>query len=58
VIAALIHDPVLVDQPGLVSEVVAVAGFAIENKCLHAQARAHLIETKVFRDPDNKDNGE
>jgi signal transduction histidine kinase len=48
-IAALIHDPVLVDQPGLVSSVAAAAGLAMENERLHAQARAHLIDTKASR---------
>jgi signal transduction histidine kinase len=48
-IAALIHDPVLADQPGLVSAVAAAAGLAIENERLHAQARAHLIETNASR---------
>jgi signal transduction histidine kinase len=48
-IAALIHDSVLVDQPGLVSSVAAAAGLAMENERLHAQARAHLIDTKASR---------
>ena len=48
-IAAPIHDPALVDQPGIVSAVAAVAGLAIENENMHVQARAHLIETKVSR---------
>jgi signal transduction histidine kinase len=49
VIAALTHDPVLVDQPGLMSAVAAAAGLAMENDRLHAQARAHLIEIKASR---------
>ena len=48
-VAALMHDPVLADQPGLVSAVAAAAGLAIENERLHAQARAHLIETNASR---------
>jgi signal transduction histidine kinase len=32
-----------------VSAVAAVAGLAIENECLHTQARGHLIETKASR---------
>jgi signal transduction histidine kinase len=48
-IAALIHDPILADQPGLVSAVAAAAGLAIENERLHAQARAHLIEINASR---------
>jgi hypothetical protein len=48
-IAAVIRDPRLVDQPGLVSAVAAVAGLAIENECLHTQARAHLIQPKASR---------
>ena len=49
VIAALIHDPVLVDQPGLMTAVAAAAGLALENERLHAQARAHLIEIMASR---------
>jgi signal transduction histidine kinase len=49
IIAALIHDPVLIDQPGLISSVAAAAGLAMENERLHAQARAHLIEIKASR---------
>ena len=56
VMAALIHDPGLVDQLGLVSDVAAVAGFAVENERLHAQARVHLIEAEVST-PDNMDKG-
>jgi signal transduction histidine kinase len=48
-IAALIHDPVLADQPGLVSSVAAAAALAMENERLHAQARAHLIDTMASR---------
>jgi signal transduction histidine kinase len=48
-IAALSHDPILADQPGLVSGVAAAAGLAIENERLHAQARAHLIEINASR---------
>jgi signal transduction histidine kinase len=48
-IAALTHDPVLADQPRLVSAVAAAAGLAIENERLHAQARAHLIEINASR---------
>jgi signal transduction histidine kinase len=49
VVAALIHDPVLAQQPGLVSAVAAAAGLAIQNGRLHAQARAHLAETQASR---------
>ena len=47
--AALVHDPALADQPGLVSAVAAAAGLALENERLHAQARAHLAETRASR---------
>ena len=43
------HMQGAVDQPGLVSAAAAVAGLAIENECLHTQARAHLIESKASR---------
>jgi signal transduction histidine kinase len=47
--AALIHDPILADQPGLVSAVAAAAALAMENERLHAQARAHLLEINASR---------
>jgi signal transduction histidine kinase len=49
VVAALIHDPALLDQPALVSAVAAAAGLAVENERLHAQARAHLADTRASR---------
>ncbi|MFL6134731.1 MAG: sensor histidine kinase, partial [Nocardioidaceae bacterium] len=49
VIASLTHDRALEDQPQLVSAVAAAAGLAVENERLHAQARAHLLETRASR---------
>jgi signal transduction histidine kinase len=49
VIAALTHDRALEDQPQLVSAVAAAAGLAVQNERLHAQARAHLAETRASR---------
>ena len=48
-VAALTHDPSLSEQPDLVSAVAAAAGLAVENERLHAQARAHLVETRASR---------
>ena len=48
-VAALVHDPALDDQPELVRAVAAAAGLALENERLHAQARAHLAETRASR---------
>ena len=48
-VAALVHDPALSDQPGLVEAVAAAASLALENERLHAQARAHLAETRASR---------
>src|SRR4051794_29952468 len=49
VVAALVHDPGLTDQPELVSAVSAAAGLALENERLHAEARAHLVEMRASR---------
>jgi signal transduction histidine kinase len=48
-VAALVHDPALDDQPELVTAVAAAAGLALENERLHAEARAHLAETRASR---------
>ena len=48
-VAALRHDPSLSADPGLVSAVAAAAGLAVENERLHAEAQAHLVETRASR---------
>jgi signal transduction histidine kinase len=48
-LAALVHDPVLVDQRPLVDAVVATAGLALENARLHAAQRAQLEEVRASR---------
>ena len=41
-VAALVHDPALVDEPELLDAVSAAAGIAIENGRLHVEVRARL----------------
>jgi signal transduction histidine kinase len=48
-IAALIHDPALLDHPAIMSAVAAAAGLAVENQHLHALARTHLAEIRASR---------
>ena len=48
-VAALIHDPVLDDEPELLSAVTAAAGIALENGRLQAEQKAHLEELKGSR---------
>jgi len=48
-IAALIHDPVLLDNPAIMTAVAAAAGLAVENQHLHAEARTHLTEIRASR---------
>jgi PAS domain S-box-containing protein len=52
-IAALLHDPLLGDQPELVDSVAAAAGLWLENEQLQAELRAHLafLETIVNTAP-------
>jgi len=47
--AALIHDPVLLDEPELLDAVSAAAGIAIENGRLHVELRARLEELRGSR---------
>jgi signal transduction histidine kinase len=49
VIAALVHDPVLLDEPGLVESVRATAGLVLENERLAAEVRAQLAEVRASR---------
>jgi signal transduction histidine kinase len=48
-IAALILDPALQDEPGLVQSVGAAARLALENERLHAQVLAQLDEVRAQR---------
>jgi signal transduction histidine kinase len=48
-VAALIHDPVLDDEPELLEAVSAAAGIALENGRLHAELGARLEELRASR---------
>jgi signal transduction histidine kinase len=48
-VAALIHDPALLDEPQLLDAVSAAAGIALENARLHAELRARLEELRGSR---------
>ena len=48
-IAALVHDPALVEQPELIRSVAAAAGLALENERLAADVRAQLEEVRKSR---------
>ena len=48
-VAALVHDPALVDEPELLDAVSAAAGIAIENGRLHVELRARLEELRGSR---------
>ena len=48
-VAALVHDPALVDEPELLDAVTAAAGIALENARLHAELAARLEEVKGSR---------
>jgi signal transduction histidine kinase len=48
-VAALIHDPALLDEPELLEGVQAAAGMALENARLHAELRARLEELRGSR---------
>jgi signal transduction histidine kinase len=48
-VAALVHDPSLLEDPGLVEAVGAAAGLALENSRLHAELRAQLAEVRASR---------
>lgn len=49
VLAALVHDPVLLDEPALVESVRATAGLVLENERLAARVRAQLAEVRASR---------
>jgi signal transduction histidine kinase len=48
-VAALLHDPSLVDEPELLDAVTAAAGIALENERLHAELRARVEELRGSR---------
>ncbi len=48
-VAALIHDPALLDEPELLGAVTAAAGIALENARLQAELRARLEEVRGSR---------
>jgi signal transduction histidine kinase len=48
-VAALLHDPVLDDDPQLVRAVAATARLAVENQRLQAEVRAQLEEVRASR---------
>ena len=48
-VAALVHDPALLEEPELLDGVTAAAGIALENGRLHAELRARLEELRGSR---------
>jgi len=48
-IAALIHDPALLDEPALVESVRATAALVLENERLAAEVRSQLTEVRASR---------
>jgi signal transduction histidine kinase len=48
-IAALVHDPVLLEQRALLEAAGAAAGFALENERLQAELRLQLEEVRASR---------
>ena len=48
-VAALRHDPALLDEPELLEAVTAAAGIALENARLHAELRARVAEVRGSR---------
>jgi signal transduction histidine kinase len=48
-LGALVHDPALRDEPGLVDAAAAAARFALENARLHAELRAQLSAVRGSR---------
>jgi signal transduction histidine kinase len=48
-VAALVHDARLSDEPGLLEEVLAAAGIAVENEQLQAEVRAQLEDLRASR---------
>ena len=48
-LAAMVHDPVFLDQPALLESVGSAARLALENERLHAELRAQLAEIRESR---------
>ena len=48
-VAALLHDPVLLERPGLLEAAAAAARLALENERLQAELRAQLQELRASR---------
>ena len=48
-LAAIVHDPVFLDQPALIEAAGSAARFALENERLQAQLRAQLAELRDSR---------
>ena len=48
-IGAIVHDPHLLDDPGLVASVLAATRLAVENEQLHAEVEAQLAEVQASR---------
>jgi signal transduction histidine kinase len=48
-VAALVHDPALLDEAALVESVQATAGLVLENERLSAEVRAQLAEVRASR---------
>jgi signal transduction histidine kinase len=48
-LAAIVHDPALLDDPALVDAVVAAARLALENERLQAEVRSQLEEVRASR---------
>src|SRR5262249_17218376 len=48
-VAALIHDPTLLEEPQLINAVAAAARLALENARLQAETRAQLKEVRESR---------
>jgi signal transduction histidine kinase len=48
-IAVLVHDPAVLDEPGLVESVRTTAGLVLANERLAAQVRSQLVEVRASR---------
>jgi signal transduction histidine kinase len=48
-VAALIHDPSLLDDPSLMRSAAAAARISLENARLHAETRARLVQVQESR---------
>jgi signal transduction histidine kinase len=48
-VAALVHDPALLDEPALVESVRTTAGLVLENERLAAEVRSQLAEVRASR---------